>query len=120
MMQDFELKNFPTRGFPLSIWDIWSDGDTGPAAKEFAVLTSLPDDRVAIVPVTENGFEVERATYLHSSHPLYFTCPDDEPVLIPYCEDDDTQDSVELNSQAWIHQLLNRKKLSLQTGACEG
>jgi hypothetical protein len=115
MQQDFELKNLSIRDSHLSIWGVWSD--TGPAAKEFSVLILLPDDRVAMVPVTENGFEVERATYLRSGHPLYFTCPAEEPVLIPYCEEDNTQKSVELDSQAWICQLLNRKKSGLQTGA---
>ena len=107
MLQDCKVENFSARTSALSIWNIWSDA--GPTAKEFAVLILLPDDRVAIVPVTENGFEVERATYLRSGHPLYFTCPADEPVLIPYCEEDNTQKSVALDSRAWIYQLLKRK-----------
>jgi hypothetical protein len=74
------------------------------------VVIPLPNGRLALVPITENGFEVEGSTYLRAGHPVFGRRPPGEAVLIPYSVQDDSGAFIEPELWKCLYDAIDRKK----------
>jgi hypothetical protein len=93
-----------------SVWEIWSQNGYGPPAHLFGVVITLPNDRLALVPVSENGFEVEGSTYLRNDHSVFSSHKPELPILILYSAEDDTGTFIEPEFWKFLQDAIDKKK----------